>query len=96
MHRNYILVDTGAWYALFDKNDGEHERASQFFAINHAPFLITDYIVDETLTLLTMRLGHRKAVEIGKQFWNHTLARLIDITSDDKNAAWKIFQRYTV
>lgn len=94
MFRNFVCVDTSAWYALFDKDDSEHERAKHFHQANQSPFLTTDYIVDETLTLVRIRLGHRRAVEIGKHFWGQDLAQVIAVTSEDRAAAWKIFQRY--
>jgi hypothetical protein len=79
---------------LFDKDDSEHGRAKQFQLINQSPFLTTDYIIDETLTLVRMRLGHKKAVEIGKHFWAQELAHLITVSPEDRTAGWKIFQRF--
>ena len=83
MFRNFVCVDTSAWYALFDKDDSEHEAAKHFQQINHSPYLTTDYIIDETLTLVRVRLGHRKAVEIGKHFLGQDLAQFIAVTSED-------------
>jgi uncharacterized protein len=56
-----ILVDTGAWYALSDNQERHHGRAVTFFArLTRGEFgriVTTDYILDETYTLLRMRLG---------------------------------------
>jgi uncharacterized protein len=56
-----ILVDTGAWYALSDIRERIHGRAIEAFArITRGEFgrvVTTDYILDETFTLLRMRHG---------------------------------------
>jgi predicted nucleic acid-binding protein len=50
-----IFVDTGAWYALAIPSDPDHDQAKAFVASNSEPFLTTDYIVDELLTLFAVR-----------------------------------------
>jgi len=59
---NKTFVDTSGFYALFAKNDIMHSKAADVF--NRARkqktgFITTDYILDETATLLRTRsLGH--------------------------------------
>jgi predicted nucleic acid-binding protein len=56
-----ILVDTGAWYALTDPQERHHGHAVALFGrLNkgeHGRMVTSDYILDETYTLLRMRLG---------------------------------------
>ncbi|MCI4355883.1 MAG: type II toxin-antitoxin system VapC family toxin [Thermoplasmata archaeon] len=56
-----ILVDTGAWYALTDPQERHHGHAVALFARltkgEHGRMVTSDYILDETYTLLRMRLG---------------------------------------
>ena len=50
-----MFVDTGAWYALSVSTD-EHHQASQSLYERHVRrFVTTDYVIDETLTLLRAR-----------------------------------------
>ncbi|MEK6724951.1 MAG: PIN domain-containing protein [Deltaproteobacteria bacterium] len=93
-YKDYIFVDTSAWYALFDKDDNNHAQANHFYENNIFPLVTTDYILDEALTLTKKRLGHTKAIEIGKPLWNQELADLIHLIEEDKATAWRIFQRY--
>ena len=58
-----IFVDTGGWYAAIARRDRDHESAKQFLASNHLPLLTSDYVLDETVTLLQSRLGHSYAVK---------------------------------
>jgi predicted nucleic acid-binding protein len=56
-----ILVDSGAWYALSDPQERHHGHATGMFTrLTKGEFgriLTTDYVLDETYTLLRMRLG---------------------------------------
>ena len=56
-----IFVDTGAWYALEVEDDANHGRASKFLnelrGRRYGSLLTTDYVLDETATLLWLRKG---------------------------------------
>jgi len=55
-----LFVDTAGWVACADAADPEHEatRAARDEALEARRVLVTtDYVVDETLTLIRMRLG---------------------------------------
>lgn len=55
-----IFVDTAGWVACADASDRAHgvARAARDAALEAGHRLVTtDYVVDETLTLLRMRLG---------------------------------------
>jgi predicted nucleic acid-binding protein len=56
-----MLVDSGAWYALADSRERHHDGAVRLLArVTEGEFgriLTTDYVLDETYTLLRMRLG---------------------------------------
>ncbi len=56
-----IFVDTGGWYATIVRKDHDHDAARQFLADNDAPLLTSDYVMDETVTLLQSRVGHNYA-----------------------------------
>ena len=55
-----VFVDTSGWTMLADTDDRDHAAAVRFrdqWMKAGGAFVTTDYIVDETLTLLRMRLG---------------------------------------
>jgi predicted nucleic acid-binding protein len=55
-----LFVDTAGWMACADAADPAHERArtARDAALEAGQLLVTtDYVVDETLTLVRMRLG---------------------------------------
>jgi uncharacterized protein len=57
-----IFVDTGAWFAAIVPTDPNHQRAASFLATNREPLITTDYVVDETLTLLRARGERQRAL----------------------------------
>jgi uncharacterized protein len=59
-----IFVDTSAWFALNNRKDQNHKNARRFIescASTPVLFFMTDYIVDETLTLLRIKISHAAA-----------------------------------
>lgn len=89
-----IFVDTSAWYALFDKNDSDHASAVRFKESLTHSLVTTNYVADEIITLVKVRLGHRITVEIGEKLWDESMATLIRVTSIDEKKAWEIFVKH--
>lgn len=58
-----LFVDTWGWLALRDKGDRRHREAVTVFeeALAAGSIVTTDYVLDETLTLLFRRLAAHKA-----------------------------------
>ena len=89
-----IFVDTGAWFAAAVQSDSDHLAASRWLAGNTEPLLTTDYVVDETLTLLRARGERTRSLLLGEAFFNARLAELYTLTSDDIAQAWEVFRRF--
>jgi len=89
-----IFVDTGAWYASLVPTDPDHAKAAQWVAANNAPLLTTDYVIDETLTLLRVRGERKRALLVGARFFRHELADIHKITVADLNLAWETFEQF--
>lgn len=94
MALRFIFADTSAWYAIIDRNDGNHTAALQFIEKLDRPLLTSNFIIDEILTLVKGRLGYDLAVEIGQKLWNQEIAKVFRVTEEDEQAAWKVFVRY--
>lgn len=55
-----LFIDSWGWLALEDSKDPDHDRAAQFyraFRRQNGRALTTDYVLDETITLLFRRRG---------------------------------------
>jgi predicted nucleic acid-binding protein len=89
-----IFVDTGAWFAGFIPSDPDHSAASAWMTANRTPLLTTDYIIDETLTLIRARGQNRKAIEFGTLVFLGRLAVVHYLTPAEIAAAWGVFHRF--
>jgi len=89
-----IFVDTSAWYAALIQEDPAHDLCRELLAQAAGRLLTTDYIVDELLTLLTVR-GHRDvAKRLGSRMWKSELTDLHWITPEDIDSAWEVFTSF--
>src|SRR5689334_4208999 len=89
-----IFVDTGAWYASLVTTDPDHAEAQVWLSNNRSPLLTTDYVIDETLTLLRMRGERKRALLFGANLFSGRYAEIHKITVADVRFAWHTFQRF--
>jgi len=92
-----LFADTGAWCALYDRSDVHHVRASTFLRElkeQKVRLITSDYVIDEALTLLRFRAGHREAVEFGKWVLQSPLVKVVRVDENIWRAAWEIFAKY--
>jgi predicted nucleic acid-binding protein len=89
-----IFVDTGAWFASLIPSDPDYAAAIAWLAGNDEPLLTTDYIIDETLTLLRARGQRQRAREAGVSFFAGELAEVHYVTPAEVVAAWEVFRDY--
>ena len=90
-----IFVDSSAWYANAVAGDASYKAASDWLAQNIQRLLTTDYVVDETLTLLRSRGKDGTALRLGEQFFSGTLAEVYFLAEEDVRQAWKVFRDYS-
>jgi uncharacterized protein len=62
-----IFMDTSAWFATYSRRDVNHNAALQAVRSLNELLVTSDYIVDETLTLLRARGENRRAIAFGKR-----------------------------
>jgi predicted nucleic acid-binding protein len=92
-----VFADTGAWCALYDRSDVHHARASAFLQEikrQKIQLITSDYVFDESLTLLRFRAGHREAVGFGRWMQQSPLVKVINVDEKIWQAAWDVFVRY--
>ena len=66
---NRLYVDTAGWMALADAKDPLHSASMQYrdTSLENGAILVTsNYILDETLTLIRMRLG----IDAAEKWWH--------------------------
>lgn len=89
-----IFVDAGALFAYAVPDDEHHAEARNWVRQNRVPLITTDYIIDETLTLLRARGQSHRAVQLGDLLFSGKLANLHYLTEDDILAGWEVYRTY--
>ena len=89
-----IFTDTSAWYAHIDKADADHAAAVELVKNLKRPLITSNYVFDETLTLIKSRMGYQVAVNLGQKLWSQEVAGLARVTEEDESRAWELFVQY--
>jgi uncharacterized protein len=93
-----LFVDTAGWVACADAADPAHKRATAArdrWLHEGGALVTTDYVVDETLTLLRLRLGLAAAEAWWRQVDGSSRLRWEFISLGRADKARGLFFRYT-
>jgi predicted nucleic acid-binding protein len=89
-----IFVDSGAWYASVIVTDPDHIAATAWLSQNREPMITSDYVLDETLTLLRAR-GHTQiAIPFGNRLLSGRVAKLHIVDLPEVEEAFQVFVAY--
>ena len=78
-----VFVDTSAWFAAVVPSDPNHPRATNWLATESEVLITTDYIIDETLTLLRARGERQRAKLLGNKFFKASIAEVYFLTEEE-------------
>lgn len=92
-----VFVDTGAFVALRNSGEAEHDRAraalSRLLAEGAALFT-SNYVFAETYTALLVRVGRSEAIEWGRRFRASGAIELVRLDEEIEGDAWEILERH--
>jgi len=94
-----IFVDTSAWDALADSGDPNHELAVLFRdeIAGQCRLVVTNYILDELVTLLLMNVGYQRAVafkSVLDVLAQEGILQVVWISEDLALEAWHVFLQF--
>lgn len=90
-----IFIDTTALYAYFSQVDNKHSIAISTFKQIDNPLVTTDYVIDETITLISQKSGAHLAYEVGDNLLKEHFAKIIKVSLDDAREALEILNKYS-
>ena len=96
---NQIFVDTGAWYAIADPGDANHQAALQCRnrLARKSALITTNYVFDELYTLLLLNVGYQPTIAFERKLdlleQRHIL-EIVWISAGVADHAWEIFERF--
>ncbi len=92
-----ILVDTSAWYALEAEDEISHEKVQKFLTEiatgKYGVAITTDYVLDETMTLLQSKKGLATAVSFIDKIRRSKSIRIFWVSESIFDKALTIFRK---
>ena len=92
-----IFVDTSAWYAAEVVDDINHKKARNFLVQlaqgKHGVAITSDYVLDETLTLLRSRRGQLDAITFIDKIRKSKSIRIFWVSENVFDKALDIFRK---
>lgn len=92
-----VIVDSSAFLSLEDPdeiNHGATREALGSLVAEGARLITTNFVFDETYTLILARLGRRRAVAWGTSFKQGELVELVRIDEDHEARAWEFILQF--
>jgi len=95
-----LFIDTGAWAALENSEDIHYQNAISYkFEIKNKRYRLytSNFVLDETYTLLLANVGYRKTVEFKKRIESlieKSLLHVIRVDDEIEILGWSIFERF--
>ena len=92
------FIDTSAFLALENRKDEYHKPALMFrhSLLESKESLVTsDYVLDESHTIIRLRAGHKIAVQFGEMIQATGLIEVKYLTKEIFREAWHIFKSFS-
>jgi uncharacterized protein len=93
-----VFVDTSAFLALENRRDRHHQEAIALrnSILKSGKLLATsDYVLDESYTVIRFRAGHHIAVQFGQAVRMSNLLRVEYLTPELIEKAWHLFKTFS-
>lgn len=92
-----VLVDSSAFLSLEDPDERSHDRlratVEELVGLR-TRLLTTNFVFDETYTLILTRLGRHRAVAWGERVRESRLIERVRVGQDDEERAWDIIRSF--
>jgi len=93
-----IFADTHGWLALSNKRDKFHQKAvitNKILIDQRKGFITSNFVLDETYTLILNKIGHKEAVKFGDMIRTTKLVKVVHVTEIIEERAWQLFKKYS-
>jgi len=89
----WIVGDTNFWVGLADKRDQFHDISVELQSeLDECHWVVTDYIIDETMTMINRRRGFQPALDFYDFFTSR--CRVLWLAPNELEACREIFATY--
>ncbi len=95
--KNAVFIDTGAFAALFLEKDLNHEKSVSLFEVlknSRQSMYTSDYIVDETVTLISSKESHSKATAFLYSIRQSKIVKMVPVFDQYFSETCDSFEKY--
>lgn len=92
-----VFIDTSAFLAIKNSRDTYHKEAittKNVLLSRGEPLITSDYVLDESYTIIRFRAGHRIAIEFGEEVRQSRLIEVIPVGPKFIEDAWSFFKKH--
>ncbi len=89
-----FYIDTSLFKGVVDEKDEFNPQATKIWENlleEKAALITSNYVIDETLTLIRIRCGLAKAREFREKILTSNILKIIRVTASDEANAWEWF-----
>jgi len=95
MESELLFIDTGAWFAFYDKKDVSHLRVKSAVTSRSEEVVTSNYVLDELVTLFKARhFAVNQFRDFVEDLWNEETCRLLRVTETIDRDAWEMIKKY--
>ena len=94
---NGVFVDSSAFLSLEDRDERSHALAMRTFrqlVAARSPLVSTNFVFDETYTLILTRLGRHRAIAWGESARSSKLIEFVRVDESHEQAAWDLISAF--
>lgn len=89
-----VFIDSSAIFVMGDRSSEEGEEIEKFLLARRTPLVTTNFILAETLSLVTKRIGKAKGIEVGEKVLASGIIRLVYLEESLQREAWEFYKKY--
>ncbi|NMC06046.1 MAG: type II toxin-antitoxin system VapC family toxin [Candidatus Lokiarchaeota archaeon] len=94
-----VLLDTGFILAIKNRDDDNHDASQnwmkRFLKNEYGTIYTSNFVFDEVVTLALVRLKRSDlAISLGKYLLESPRIHLVDVTRNQFQLAWELFQKH--
>lgn len=89
-----LFIDSSALFAWGAEGSREAIAIKEFMIGNQFPLFSTNFILAETLSLITKRVGKTKGITFGEQLLSSKIIHFIGVDDHLQKEAWQLYKQY--
>jgi predicted nucleic acid-binding protein len=94
MAQTLTFIDTSGFFSSLSKDDRSHEKTLEILSDVRRRFMTTDWILGETLNLLTARKRHHLGIQFLESIGESKVLNILSVDSDHFEQSKKLFIKF--